>query len=138
MYKLSCNGTNYSTSMHFIHLFPYFSNRNSTRPNDTIVGQCCYTNGVLVTKETGGHDTKSDPKHNFFEHFSKDLWPLIICCEELNDGVNEVCQTILNDQEVYFAKSFAQGYTAPQVGTFLASFTMHALPTMTCKNIRTV
>ena len=122
--------------MHCIRLFPYFSNRNSVSPNATIVGQCCYnTNGVLVTKEAGGHDTKSDPKNNFFEHFSKDLWPVIICCEELKDGVNQVCQTILNDQEKYFAQSFTQGYTAPQVGTFLASFTMHALPTMTCKNL---
>ena len=59
-------------------------------------------------------------------------------CEELKDGVNQVCQTILNDQEVYYAKSFTEGYTAPQVGTFLASFTMHALPTMTCKNLNII
>ena len=79
-----------------------------------IVGQCCYgSNNVLLTPITGGgRDIKADPWKRYFEHYSKDLWPIIVCCEDLKIP-DSTCQSILNDRQVYFKRSIAQGYIAP-------------------------
>ena len=86
--------------------------------SNQIVGQCCYnTNEVLITSITrGGLDRKEDPTgKRYFEHYRKDLWPIIVCCETLRIP-DENCMKILNDQQVYFKASSTQGYAAPQVG----------------------
>ena len=82
-----------------------------------VVGQCCYdSKDVLLTPITGGGlDRKEDPGKKYFEHFSKDLWPIVVCCEELNKP-DSTCQKILNDKQEFFRRSFALGYSAPQVG----------------------
>ena len=109
-------------------MISFTSNRNSSRQDNSIVGQCCYKNNVLETKLVGGRDTKSDPKNNFFEHFSKDLWPIIVCCEEFKIAIDDNCMKILSDNQRYFAKSFARGYSAPQVGKFSVLLMIQALP----------
>ena len=88
--------------------------RNAT---NQIVGQCCYdTKDVLFTSITGGGlDRKEDPGRRYFEHYAKDLWPIIVCCEKLKLP-DETCRKILNNQQVYFKASSTQGYAAPQVG----------------------
>ena len=102
--------------------FFFTPNRMSSRPDDIDVGQCCYEKNVLVTTPNkGGRDTKSDPKNSFFEHFSKDLWPIIVCCEEIKSPSDENCLKVLNEGQNYFAKSFTRGYSAPQVGKFLCT-----------------
>ena len=106
----------------------FTSNRNTSRSDDSIVGQCCYKNDVLETTLVGGRDTKSDPKTNFFEHFSKDLWPIMVCCEEILIANDEICMKILNEDQRYFARSFATGYSAPQVGKFFVLLMMQVLP----------
>ena len=97
--------------------FSFFCRENGN--NRRIVGQCCYNSkGVLFTRLNGGGlDRKEDPGKRYFEHFSKDLWPIIVCCEKLakSDGN---CQKILNIQQDFFKGSFALGYSAPQVGKF--------------------
>ena len=100
----------------------------SSRPDDNIVGQCCYEKNVLATTlNRGGRDTKLDPKISFFEHFSKDLWPIIVCCEDIKSASDENCIKVLNESQSYFAKSFTRGYSAPQVGKFSIPPTMEAL-----------
>ena len=83
-----------------------------------IIGKCCYdSRNVLLTPVTGGGlDIKEDPWKRYFEHYSKDLWPIIVCCEELQLP-DSTCQSILNDKQVYFKRSFAQGYTPPDYGS---------------------
>ena len=101
----------------------------SSRPDDIDVGRCCYEKNVLVTTPNkGGRDTKSDPKNSFFEHFSKDLWPIIVCCEEIKSASDENCLKVLNEGQKYFAKSYTTGYSAPQVGKFSVPPMMQALP----------
>ena len=87
--------------------------------SNQIVGQCCYdTKDVLVTSVTGGGlDRKEDPEKRYFEHYTKDLWPIIVCCATLKLP-DETCEKILNDQQVYFKASSTQGYAAPQVGMY--------------------
>ena len=87
--------------------------------SNQIVGQCCYdTKDVLVTSVTGGGlDRKEDPGMRYFEHYTKDLWPIIVCCEQLKLP-DKTCKKILNDQQVYFKASSTQGYAAPQVGMY--------------------
>ena len=86
--------------------------------SNQIVGQCCYgTKDVLFTSITGGGlDWKEDPTgERYFEHYTKDLWPIIVCCESLRIP-DDTCTRILNDQQVYFKASSTQGYVTPQVG----------------------
>ena len=86
--------------------------------SNQIVGQCCYdTKGVLFTSVTGGGlDRKEDPTGmRYFEHYRKDLWPIIVCCETLRIP-DDTCKKILNDQQIYFKASSTEGYAAPQVG----------------------
>ena len=54
----------------------------------------------------------------YFEHYRKDLWPIIICCATLKIP-DEACKKILNNQQKYFKASSTQGYAAPQVGTYI-------------------
>lgn len=85
--------------------------------DSTVVGQCCYANnGTLITGITGGRDWKADPSSNYFEHFAKDNWPIIVCCEDLGFPIDENCMKVLNEQQVYFALSFARGYAPPEPG----------------------
>ena len=72
-------------------MISFTSNRNFSSPDGSIVGQCCYRNNVLETNPVGGRDIKSDLKSNFFEHFSKDMWPIMVCCEELQRAIDENC-----------------------------------------------
>ena len=85
--------------------------------SNQIVGQCCYDKkGVLFTSITGGGlDRKEDPGKRYFEHYRKDLWPIIICCAGLKEP-DDICQKILNNEQKYFKASSTQGYAAPQVG----------------------
>ena len=86
--------------------------------SNQIVGQCCYdTKDVLLTSITGGGlDRKEDPTgQRYFEHYRKDLWPIIICCASL-ESPDDTCNKILNDQQVYFKASSTQGYAAPKIG----------------------
>ena len=76
--------------------------------------------GILITSITGGGlDRKEDPTgERYFEHYTKDLWPIIVCCATLKLP-DDICMKILNNQQVYFKASSTQGYVAPQVGKYI-------------------
>lgn len=83
-----------------------------------VIGQCCYgKNDTLVISRNGGLDVKADPVVNYFEHFSKDLWPIIVCCGKLDAPSDGTCSMILNDDSnLYYRKSSAKGYSAFPIG----------------------
>ena len=98
-------------AVHFIHC-------RDTSNDNQIIGQCCYDSKdiLLTTVTSGGRDIKDDPRKRYFEHYAKDLWPIIICCEDLRLP-DSTCQRILNDQQLYFKRSLAQGYAPPDYGS---------------------
>jgi hypothetical protein len=83
------------------------------RSTNLYIGQCCYgTNDALMIKKPGGGlILKPAPRDTYLDHFRKDLWPIIVCCQNLKQP-DKICNDFFNA----YPDSSSKGYKQPKVG----------------------
>jgi hypothetical protein len=90
------------------------------RSTNLYIGQCCYgTNDALMIKKPGGGlILKPAPRDTYLDHFRKDLWPIIVCCQNLKQP-DKICNDFFNA----YPDSSSKGYKQPKVGRLIGSYT---------------
>ena len=86
------------------------------RVNDSIVGQCCYdNNGLYIQAKPGkGFMKRRDPLKDFKGHFTSDLWPIFVCCSQLQTP-DSLCESILE----HYEGASTQNYVPVRPGTVI-------------------
>ena len=69
----------------------------------------------MIRKPGAGLVLKPAPRDTYLDHFRKDLWPIIICCQNIKQP-DKICKDFFG----VYPNSSAKGYKQPKVGMYHA------------------